>query len=295
MKPIFMTHHKCASAWLSDVFHDYYCVRRGLPAYATHRSDEFPPDAARFQFLIFGNASWNFLKDKVDRAVHIVRNPLAILVSSYFSHIKTHPIDTWPLLAKQRKRLETLDIRRGLVATNEFIRSRDGFHEGVVGPLAAMKEFDYDDDRVLTLRMEDVVRDPTPIFERIFEHFGEHMPEDFSAHVARHDFRAKSGGRAPGQASDAGSHYRSGDPNDWAKHLTLRFARQIYQQNRELMDRYYPETVEEFELAPAQGIIYRISDYVRLPRDASIASRGLIAHEPCAYGRRSSGGRVFFS
>jgi hypothetical protein len=237
---LFLTHHKCASAWLSGVLHSYYAEQCSQPVLHSHRSDEFPEDCAAYRYLLLINAHYPFLKDKLTRAVHVVRNPLSIVVSSYFSHLATHPTERWPQLAVQREKLQRLPKAAGLEATVQFLSRPQGFHDedGVMGPLWSLRHFDYDDPRILTVRMEDLVAAPAAVLPECLAFLGAECPADLLAQLSQHSFEAKSGGRKPGVV-DTSSHYRCGDPSDWINHLSRDCALGILRDHAPFMNRFY--------------------------------------------------------
>ena len=238
---LFLTHHKCGSAWLTGVLHAHYADRLGAAVYHSDRSDEFPDDPSAYRYCALINADYPFLKDRIRRAVHVVRNPLAIVVSAYFSHLLSHPTDRWPHLAAQRERLRGLSKADGLQATFEFVSSPTAFDHRAVGPLWGLAHFDYDDPRILTIRMEDLVAYPAVVLPRACEFLGEPCPADLLARLDEHTFERKTGGRQAGDV-DPAAHYRSGNPSDWVRHLSFDAARAISQEHADFMERFYPET-----------------------------------------------------
>jgi hypothetical protein len=237
---LFFTHHKCASAWLSGVLHSYYAEQQRQRVFHSYKSEEFPENPSAYRYLLLINADYPFLRDKIKRAVHVIRNPLSVVVSAYFSHLSVHPVDKWPLLAAQRQLLQGISEEEGMGATVEFL-SRPAFDDGVVGPLWGLSHFDYDDERILTVRMEDLVATPQLVLCRAFSFLGEECPADLLSQLDGHAFENKSGGRKPGTV-DSTSHYRSGNPSDWVNHLSLQCARAIYHDHKPFMDRFYPTT-----------------------------------------------------
>lgn len=246
LKPIFLTHHKCASGWLADILHDYYSVRSGQQGFATNSSSEFPDSYRDYEYLLIANADWSFLQTKVPKAAHIIRNPLAILVSSYFSHARTHPTTGWPELENQRLLLSNSSKEQGIDFTYEFISGKRQFHSAAIGPLSAIQSFDYDTDRLLTIRTEDFVQTPDAVMEKSFGFLGLEPPGGLLATFRDHTFEKKSGGRKPGQISSE-SHYRSGAPDDWVHHLTKRQAAQVIQDHPAIIERFYPEVLVDIE------------------------------------------------
>lgn len=128
--------------------------------------------------------------------------------------------------------------------TEQFLSST-AFFAQTPGPLLAMTEFDYNDNRLLTLRMEDLVAYPIQGFRRIFDHFGVGVDDDFWETISQHSFSAKTGGRLPGQV-DFTSHYRSGNPSDWVHHMSFQQAERYYQKHQWIVDKFYPEVTRLF-------------------------------------------------
>jgi hypothetical protein len=91
------------------------------------------------------------------RGVHVVRDPRDVLVSAYFSHLKTHGTEDWPDLIEHRQRLRALSKSDGLLAEMEF--SAPFFED--------MATWDYDQPNVLELQMEQVTARPIQAFLEI--------------------------------------------------------------------------------------------------------------------------------
>jgi hypothetical protein len=88
------------------------------------------------------------------RGFHVVRDPRDVLVSAYFSHKKTHGTTGWPELIAHRKRLQSMPKHDGLLAEMEF--SAPFFED--------MLTWDYDQENVLELKMEEVTAHPVEHF-----------------------------------------------------------------------------------------------------------------------------------
>ncbi len=227
----FLGHHKCASIWLRDYLLAVSQLNT-LTIGRTHLSRHVPDGQIRF----LANASYDTVAAAGLRGCHIVRNPLAMLNSAYFSHRDTHPTDGWPQLDQQRAMLRATDPATGVYLTLAFPERTD-FHPGAIGPFKALRAWDFDATRFLTLRMEDMVADPSGRLGQAFAFLGRGdlvLPED-----ADFSFRAVSGGRRAGEI-DERSHYRSGDPEDWRRHLPQGFQMYVRGHFRPLLERFYP-------------------------------------------------------
>ena len=231
MQPAFilLTHHKCASTWLIRYMREF-CGLNGLRLDSTHYSQKELDRAC--DILIWQNASYEFISERVDGALHLIRSPFDIVVSAYHSHKKTHPVDGWPELVRQREVLRNCDDIDGFYLTLSFLE-RDDFYNGAVGPLHALRHWDFEDRRYATLRMEDVVLEPET-------HLGGVLQSAFQGSVLppadEHTF-ARMTGRQVGEVDDQ-SHYRSGKSDQWKETLPKPLV--------EYMRRHYAEILRNF-------------------------------------------------
>ncbi|NKE43217.1 sulfotransferase domain-containing protein [Roseomonas frigidaquae] len=232
-----LTHHKCASAWLARYL-GAYARMNGLSLSATHLSAHLPEDAA--QLVLLANAAYPFLAGRIPGGIHIIRNPLDLVVSAYHSHRNTHPTEGWPQLAAQQDLLRRVPAEDGLLLTLAFLERAD-FHPGAVGPLHALRHWDFDDARFVTLRMEDVVQRPT---ERLGGLLKASHPGHLLPPADQHSFAAVAG-RPPGQV-DAGSHYRAGTAGQWRSELPDSAIGYLRAHLAPLLHRFYPETLPAF-------------------------------------------------
>jgi len=240
-------HHKAASTWLGDITRELSRAA-GLAYASVHSPRKFDGDLAAFvssrrvEFLSYVNANRRYVSTLGDfRAFHVIRDPRDIIVSSYFSHLHTHPTDDWPELIEHRRELQQTDEERGMYIVMDFLQD-------VLDDIAT---WDYSDHRILELKMEDVVRAPEETLVRAFSFLGlvdsdqpllrrevarglaavnrrtsrvsiRALPLPASvatASLGRNAFALKSNGRAPGVES-VSSHYRKGVPGDWVNHFS---------------------------------------------------------------------------
>ncbi len=248
-------HHKCASTWIADIVFDV-CSIAGLRAASVHNPRGFDGDLPEFierrqlDFLLYVNANWKYVSVLPDvRGFHVIRDPRDVIVSSYFSHLHTHPTDDWPELVEHRKELQRVDKEEGILVVLDFLAD-------VLDDIAT---WPYDDPRVIELKMEDLVRSPEATFQHVFDALGLMNPSMSRGRgsivgmlaeakrrrrravpwrlvplssavivdsVRRNAFEKKAGGRRPG-SEDVRSHYRKGVLGDWVNHFTARH-RQVF-------------------------------------------------------------------
>lgn len=106
---------------------------------------------------------------------------------------------------------------------------------GTSGPLHAMRNWDYDDTRFKTVRIEDFTLQPSRWAADLIPMSRPCLPPDW-----RFTFEAFSGGRPRGSVDDS-SHYRSGDPGEWRKYIPPAILRYVQNYFDGLLRPYYPE------------------------------------------------------
>jgi hypothetical protein len=120
-------------------------------------------DHHRVHFLSYANANIQHADQLAfHRGVHVVRDPRDMLVSGYFSHKNTHDTSEWPALIRHRDKLQQLSKEEGLMLEMEF--SRPFFED--------MLTWNYEQENVLELRMEDVTANPVDHFLAISDFLG---------------------------------------------------------------------------------------------------------------------------
>lgn len=233
-----LTHHKCASSWLA-AYVARTCQLNGLEFVATDRGDRLP--AGEPSIALFKNASYELLSDHISSGIHVVRNPLDVLVSAFYSHLSTHPLDGWPELAKQREVLCSVPREAGMMLTVAFLERAD-FYSGTPGPLLSMRLWDYTDPRILTIRMEDMVGDVSGTIGRWLR---SELGTELKLPDAR-EFRFErfSGNRRRGEV-DTRAHYRVGLPDQWRHDLPMAGIAYVRATQAPLMQRFYPEAYEK--------------------------------------------------
>ncbi|ACS87336.1 hypothetical protein Dd703_3578 [Musicola paradisiaca Ech703] len=226
-----LSHHKCATSWLR-VYLEEFCSINSIPLSASHLSHIFNDNPNGIDILT--NSSYDFIKDKMDDGIHIIRNPLDIIVSAYHSHKKTHSVDGWPELARQREIINEVSEEEGYYLTLAFLE-RDDFYNGAVGPLHGLRHWNYDDHRFLTIKMEDLVKNPNGIIESYLK---EKLQFNHSVRSEKYTFSSFSG-RTIGNI-DESSHYRSGKENQYIGTLPAGVIKYIRCHYKTILEKFYP-------------------------------------------------------
>ncbi len=213
----FYGHHKAGTTWILHIIRGV-CDLASLKLVSHHYEQFFDGDIEAFRktnpfdFWCYINADYTFVRYLDTRGFHVVRDPRDMVVSGYFSHLKSHPDEYWPRLRYYRRYLRTLSTEEGLLREMEF--------SSVF--LSHMMSWDYHTPRILQLKFEDLIKDPFGTFVAVFR-FLEIIPDrvserDLSAILDSLTFEKLSGGRKAG-AEDSGHHYRKGVPGDWKNHF----------------------------------------------------------------------------
>ena len=234
---LIMTHHKCGTLFLSRYLSELASIN-DLQMFHSILGTAQPTREQDISFL--KNAQYDRIKDSLDTpAIHIIRNPLDIVVSAYHSHLSTHNTDNWPLLREQRSILASCTKEQGLFLTLAFLEC-DAFFPDTPGPLHGLKHWCFDDPRIQTIRMEDLVADVTdilggPILSSLGSTIILPKADEFT-------FERMSGGRRAGEVDDK-SHLRSGLPDTWRMELPSAMAAYIRVHFRALLERFYPNAL----------------------------------------------------
>lgn len=234
MTLVFATHHKCATTFLIRLIVQY-CQKSGANIAIMEGANREVWRGGNPHFLALRNAEYRFTR-QFPRFIHVVRNPLDLIVSAYHSHRTTHPEKDWPNLARHRALLQRIDRDAGLAATWVFCERADiNEASAMVGPLHALRHWQWDNDGEITVRMEDLVREPWEILQKVS---GDCFAPWFEPIVRATNFEAITG-RKIGQIDET-SHYRSGLSEGWKTEMPLDLARAIVASQSALCERFYP-------------------------------------------------------
>jgi hypothetical protein len=213
----FFGHHKCATQWMTGIIADICSMIDRYPViYSSARKFGRDLGAAIAEpastFLCYTNADIRFIRRiRGMRGFHMVRDPRDVVVSSYFSHLYSHP--EFGDLADYRRSLQAIPKEHGLLL--EMERRSLQFR--------LMRSWNYEQENVLELRMEDVTADPHGYIQKIAGFLGLDAHPGFDAArvadiVDGHAFEVKA--QRPVGVEDVHSHYRKGVAGDWRNHFT---------------------------------------------------------------------------
>jgi hypothetical protein len=263
-------HHKAASSWIEAIIVNVCAdmgIKHGLvdrPSLYNHiypeligsintirgpRNRVSIKDLSHFveefniEFLSYTNADFKYvekLNNVSYRGFHVIRDPRDIVVSAYFSHLKSHPTDVWPELMGHREELQALSKDEGLMLEIDC-RKKD---------FENINHWNYEMPNIYELKMEEMIDNPYKLFLNIFDFLGIINESDlnvinrcsyflnmmirraFSLHapmkeipaerllgiVHKNRFERAARGRKQGQ-EDKSSHYRKGKAGDWQNHF----------------------------------------------------------------------------
>src|SRR5262245_17665171 len=161
-------HHKCGTGWFTEILLEVSRLSHLQPAYV-HNDESCGGHLGRFvadrgvQLLLYVNAEIDQVRTlPLFRGFHVVRDPRDLVVSAYFSHRFSHPLQPW--LEEHRARLQGLDDEEGLLAEMQFPVTRM--------VLDHIRRWDYRQPGVLELRMEEIVRAPEAALSSVFTFLG---------------------------------------------------------------------------------------------------------------------------
>lgn len=265
-------HHKCASTWFDDIFHDV-ARELGLRYKVVYKNADFNGDLRKYiaenqiDFISYANADFNQVARLENLVgVHAVRDPRDIIVSAYFSHLKTHATETWPELIEYRQKLQQCDQETGLFHEIAFRKAQ--FEE-----MRSWK--DFHGKQILEVRMEDVTARTYQSILQIVDFLGllSHERYSYSKRVEfllvkllrkideyelglplprliqalpaervlgivwKNEFEKMSGGRKVGEENQ-NSHYRKGISGDWKNYLNPGHLALINEQYGDLIAQY---------------------------------------------------------
>lgn len=159
-------HHKCATQTMSSIAFSA-SQSLNLKFGSVHTPPMFENNLPSFveenkiSFLAYTNANIDYVEHLDDfLGFHVIRDPRDIVVSAYFSHLNSHPTNIWPELIEHRKKLKEVSIKEGLLLEMEFSRTN----------LDNLDSWNYDQENILEIKLEDFMKSPYDTTVGIFSH-----------------------------------------------------------------------------------------------------------------------------
>ena len=260
MKIFYFGIHKAASTWLIELLYDLSTYMGKIHKHY-HSAKIFNHNineeitSGNLDWISYTNAEYQTVK-KISspfKGFHVIRDPRDIVISSYFSHLETHSDYMWPELNEYRSELKSLSLADGIMATMRHLDAM--MIDGELVPIFdSLNQWNYNDDRILELKFEDITRNPFIEIPILFDFLGllnesrksdpnnsikSPLQESFTRfkikkmggnrntidmggllyHIYKHDFYFKSKGREIGE-NNVKSHYRKGASGDWQNYFT---------------------------------------------------------------------------
>jgi hypothetical protein len=245
---VYFGHHKCMTTWVRHVL-QRVCNELSWNYVEMNISGSEYVRRNKVDMLSYQDPDMEIVRTLEDFVgFHIIRDPRDIVVSAYFSHLHSHATDNWPELSAYRAELQKLSKDDGLLLEMEFLRRE----------FKQLYEWDYAQENVLELKMEDVVANPydqivrallfieaaaenTPLRTRLLaavasgirdlgylyripsivvpKYVLPKIPVEFLlGYIYEIRFSEMTKGRGRGM-EDACSHYRKGVAGDWVNHF----------------------------------------------------------------------------
>lgn len=164
------TVQKCGSQWMSAIFNDIRMKRITGLVRMPQRFYEYGQHVSRFPkgFFVPGlyvsyQAFESFIeKPKNYRVIYVYRDPRDLVVSDYYSTLKTHANNA--VVKTMRTRLEGMSKEDGLAY---IMRYNDKFSY-----MRSWIELSGNDKNVMHVKFEEITSRPVEVFGRIMEHCG---------------------------------------------------------------------------------------------------------------------------
>ena len=140
---------------------------------------------------------------------HMIRDPRDIVISGYFYHLRTS--EKWALETKEEY---------GNMSYQELLKSKnrdDGIMleiERTLPEINQMAKWDYSNPNFIEIKYEDIIKNESEYFKRIFQHYGFNKKAINKALEIANSFSIKN------LKPKKNSHIRSGKPGEWKKFFT---------------------------------------------------------------------------
>jgi len=182
----------------------------------------------------------------------VVRDPRDLIISAYYSHLNSHPLDLWPELATHREKLRKLNKTCGIMAEMDFSRCF----------LNDLNSWEFKNtSNSLHVKMEELTADPFVKWLEIFKFMNiidigskydnvtaprkSLTSDNVNLIVTKNSFEVKTGGRNRG-VEEVTHHYRKGIHGDWKNHFNDELKDSFKNRHNDLLLKYGYENNAEW-------------------------------------------------
>ena len=158
-KPIqIFSHDQCASDF-TETYLKQFCEENKFRFDYEARSSEKKAKDEKGVLKYHANADYKSAVNQGGKGLHIIRNPLDIVVSTFLEHTQSDPEKMDKTLRAHRNALDKMSKEDAVWATIKFLERRATTKRGG-GPLLALKQWDFNNTDFYTVRCEDFLKFP---------------------------------------------------------------------------------------------------------------------------------------
>lgn len=216
-KYLYISHHKCATQFTRRIILRV-CKVMGL-RWAEFDAREDRDRVTRsgwhlnnFMLLMDYNSQMLDVNSVQAKGFHVIRDPRDILVSTYFSHEKTHRVNHSEI-GRDRDVLRSGDLASGL----RFLLDESTYFGRFI---ETMENWNFDSPNIHEATYEDLTGNPVAEFTRIFDFLGIPIePGQLGKILESNNFQSMKTRWASNHPETHGNHYRRGVAGDWVNHF----------------------------------------------------------------------------
>lgn len=170
-KLCYFGHHKAGTKWLLKII-GHACSLLDLKLLHSHEPDFGGDEITGYDFIACSNANMKTLDLLPSyRGFHVIRDPRDVCVSAYFSHLNSHSMGGWPELSAHREKLKQCSVSEGLILDMDF--TAELIVQGnAISYFSELSNWNYDNNNILELKFEDLIRDEYRSIYEIFRFLG---------------------------------------------------------------------------------------------------------------------------